>query len=84
MLAITLVFLLISYARNPYRLDDPIVLGRGAALVLEQRLDPNTADAPSLSPCRTLAKRWPIASWPTARRTSKLPPMASCFIPSMI
>jgi hypothetical protein len=49
LLAILLMFLVVIYHRNPARLDDPVVVVDGQRVDLEQQLDPNVADWPSLA-----------------------------------
>jgi len=60
-LTATLVFLAINYARNPWRLDDPLVIVNGQPVALDQQLDPNSAPWPSLARLphvgETLARR---------------------------
>lgn len=49
LLGILLVALTIQYIRRPYRLDDTVVIVHGAPVSLPAGIDPNTADAASLS-----------------------------------
>jgi hypothetical protein len=49
LLAMTLLFFGVIYHRNPARLDDSVVVVDGRRVELEQQIDPNTADWPSLA-----------------------------------
>ena len=61
LLTLALGILTFDYLRHPYRLDDPAVVIDGQPASLEQQLDPNTADWPSLARLphvgETLARR---------------------------
>ncbi len=49
LLTAMLIFLAVNLYRHPYRLDDSVVVIDGQRVTLEQQIDPNSADWPSLA-----------------------------------